>query len=65
MTSPPTDAGAHCCGHTSGSASVADSRFDRVPAGYSGTIYICPMCPAVRDTENRGCPMCGMALEPE
>ncbi len=23
------------------------------------------MCPSVRDTENNGCPMCGMALEPE
>ena len=23
------------------------------------------MCPGVRDVRNSGCPMCGMALEPE
>lgn len=42
-----------------------DGRYDRVPAGYDGTVYICPMHPQVRDTRNSGCPICGMALEPE
>jgi len=33
-----------------------------VPAG---TLYICPMCPEVRETEPVPCPHCGMALDPE
>ena len=28
-------------------------------------IYVCPMCPDVRETEPVPCPRCGMALEPE
>ncbi len=28
-------------------------------------IYVCPMCPDVRETEPVPCPSCGMALEPE
>jgi Cu+-exporting ATPase len=31
----------------------------------AGTIYICPMHPAIRRTESGHCPICGMALEPE
>lgn len=27
--------------------------------------YVCPMCPAVRETNPVPCPSCGMALEPE
>ncbi|WP_265089430.1 copper-transporting P-type ATPase [Psychrobacter sp. 72-O-c] len=45
--------------------SVKGGKYDKVPAGYSGTVYICPMHPEVRDVENSGCPICGMALEPE
>ncbi len=30
-----------------------------------GTVYVCPMCPEVRETEPVPCPSCGMALEPE
>src|SRR5699024_6121009 len=30
-----------------------------------GTVYTCPMHPEVRDIKNSGCPICGMALEPE
>ena len=29
-----------------------------------GTIYVCPMCPEVRETSPVPCPVCGMALEP-
>ncbi|SNT69371.1 copper-transporting P-type ATPase [Psychrobacter sp. LV10R520-6] len=45
--------------------SVKGGKYDKVPAGYSGTVYTCPMHPEVRDVENSGCPICGMALEPE
>jgi P-type Cu+ transporter len=31
----------------------------------SGTAYVCPMCPEVREAKPRACPSCGMALEPE
>ena len=66
MATQQSDAATHCCGHGK-QATTADDHidFDRVPDGYTGTVYVCPMCPSVRDTENRGCPMCGMALEPE
>ncbi len=29
-----------------------------------GTVYVCPMCPDVRETEPVPCPSCGMALQP-
>jgi len=45
--------------------SVKGGKYDKVPADYSGTVYICPMHPEVRDVKNSGCPICGMALEPE
>jgi Cu+-exporting ATPase len=31
----------------------------------AGTVYVCPMCPDVRETRPVPCPSCGMALEPE
>jgi P-type Cu+ transporter len=31
----------------------------------SATVYVCPMCPEVRETKPVPCPSCGMALEPE
>ncbi len=43
----------------------ASGDYDLVPADYSGTVYTCPMHPQVRDVRNSGCPICGMALEPE
>ena len=56
---------AHChAGHGSGEAKP-DGNYDLVPEGYSGTVYTCPMHPQVRDVRNSGCPLCGMALEPE
>jgi Cu+-exporting ATPase len=55
----------HSCCHGAAAESVPPGKYDLVPAGYEGTIYICPMCPGVRDVRNSGCPICGMALEPE
>lgn len=54
----------HDCCHGDAEAG-ADGKYDLVPAGYSGTVYTCPMHPNVRDVRNSGCPICGMALEPE
>ncbi len=34
------------------------------PTAPAGTVYVCPMCPDVRETEPRPCPSCGMALQP-
>jgi Cu+-exporting ATPase len=56
--------GQSCC-HGSATDSIPSGKYDLVPPGYEGTVYICPMCPGVRDVRNSGCPMCGMALEPE
>jgi Cu+-exporting ATPase len=54
----------HC--HGSDMPMTGDqSKYDSVPEGYSGTIYTCPMHPQVRAVSNTGCPICGMALEPE
>ncbi len=35
------------------------------PEQPEGTVYVCPMCPEVRETQPVPCPSCGMALEPE
>ena len=51
--------------HSSSSAEAAPAaRYDRVPAGYQGIVYTCPMHPEVRDVRASACPICGMALEP-
>src|SRR5438876_647474 len=31
----------------------------------SAAVYVCPMCPEVRESKPAPCPKCGMALEPE
>jgi Cu+-exporting ATPase len=54
-----------CCHGAADPESIAAGKYDLVPPGYEGTVYICPMCPGVRDVRNSGCPICGMALEPE
>ena len=61
----PHSGNAHC--HHTGSSTTGELKgnYDRVPEGYTGTIYTCPMHPQVRDVRNTGCPICGMALEPE
>jgi P-type Cu+ transporter len=53
---------AHC--HDDAEA-LEGTEYDLVPRGFTGTVYTCPMHPQVRDTRNSGCPICGMALEPE
>ena len=53
------------CHAPSGAASAASEKYDNVPAGYTGTVWTCPMHPQVRETSNTGCPICGMTLEPE
>ncbi len=55
----------HCHSHCGDTNAPADGRYDRVPAGYDGTVWTCPMHPQVRDVKNSGCPICGMSLEPE
>ncbi|KRU21376.1 copper-transporting P-type ATPase [Psychrobacter piscatorii] len=60
---------AHCHGSDTETTStevksVKGGKYDKVPADYDGTVYTCPMHPEVRDVENSGCPICGMALEP-
>jgi Cu+-exporting ATPase len=56
----------HCCHAEHQQPAQAErGKYDKVPDGYSGVVYICPMCPGVRDVRNSGCPICGMALEPE
>ena len=56
----------HSCHHHAQAApEKPDDAYDNVPDGYSGTVWTCPMHPQVRETSNTGCPICGMALEPE
>ncbi len=59
------------CGHPEPAADHSagsepdDGRYDKVPAGYDGTVYTCPMHPQVRQTKMGSCPICGMGLERE
>ncbi|MCW5636683.1 MAG: copper-translocating P-type ATPase [Rubrivivax sp.] len=39
--------------------------YDKVPAGWSGAVYTCPMHPEVRQTSAGACPLCGMGLQLE
>jgi Cu+-exporting ATPase len=64
------EGGDSCCHHDmhakpAGPDTAPDSTYDRIPPGYTGTVWTCPMHPQVRETSNTGCPICGMALEPE
>lgn len=67
MNEDASNQGSHCCHETSPEQEAAASagKYDSVPEGYTGTVYICPMHPEVRDVRDSGCPICGMALEPE
>ena len=60
-----SSAGHSCCHGAATAEPIPAGKYDLVPPGYEGTVYICPMCPGVRDVRNSGCPICGMALEPE
>lgn len=44
---------------------AASIKKDQPPAGKGTLVYLCPMCPDVRETRNVPCPSCGMALEPQ
>ncbi|XOB94651.1 copper-transporting P-type ATPase [Pseudomonadota bacterium 24LQ007] len=54
----------HCSGDHK-KPSGDDRTYDRVPPGYSGVVYTCPMHPQVRQTKPGACPLCGMGLEQE
>ena len=54
-----------CHDRAPASGTKPDDAYDHVPRDYSGTVWTCPMHPQVRETSNTGCPICGMALEPE
>ena len=49
--------------HKSGGEPVTGGKYDKVPEGYTGTVYICPMHPEVRNPGPGSCPICGMGLE--
>ncbi|WP_411353612.1 copper-transporting P-type ATPase [Marinobacter alexandrii] len=54
----------HCSGDHE-KPSGDDRTYDRVPPGYSGVVYTCPMHPQVRQIKPGACPLCGMGLEQE
>ena len=51
--------------HVAKQAHIKSGKYDKVPEGYNGRVYICPMHPEVRDVEASDCPICGMFLKPE
>ena len=55
----------HHTAEAEGNSSAGEGRYDEVPAGYSGSVYTCPMHPQVRRTHSGSCPICGMGLELE
>ncbi len=57
--------GHSCCHAAASDEPIPAGKYDLVPPGYEGMVYTCPMHPEVRDVRNSGCPICGMALEPE
>ena len=57
--------GHSCCHSATSDEPIPAGKYDLVPPGYEGMVYTCPMHPEVRDVRNSGCPICGMALEPE
>src|SRR5210317_1253588 len=57
--------GHSCCHSAASDEPIPAGKYDLVPPGYEGVVYTCPMHPEVRDVRNSGCPICGMALEPE
>src|SRR4051812_32246665 len=45
--------------------SYLEKRPESAPISGHSPVYVCPMCPEVRETKPVPCPSCGMALEPE
>lgn len=59
---------AHSGDHHAGAIVEAKSKggnYDKVPEGYDGAVYTCPMHAEVRQIESGSCPLCGMGLELE
>ena len=50
--------------HTPGHPHADRQATDVKEPSATGSVYVCPMCPEVRETEPVPCPSCGMALEP-
>ena len=48
--------------HKSGGEPVTGGKYDKVPEGFTGTVYTCPMHPEVRNPGPGSCPICGMGL---
>ncbi|MAZ76745.1 MAG: copper-translocating P-type ATPase [Micavibrio sp.] len=51
--------------HKSSGEPVKGGKYDKVPEGFTGMVYICPMHPEVRNPGPGSCPICGMGLEAE
>lgn len=51
--------------HPGHEAAPGGGEYDKVPAGWSGAVYTCPMHPEVRQPEPGSCPLCGMGLQLE
>lgn len=49
----------------SGAQAGHKAEYDKVPAGFDGAVYTCPMHAEVRQTKPGSCPLCGMGLELE
>ena len=50
---------------TSKPVMIAAASKPAMAGANSGKVYVCPMCPEVREAKPVPCPSCGMALEPE
>lgn len=59
------DPHADCCQSSASDQNIPAGQYDTVPAGFSGTVYTCPMHLDVRQAAPGSCPLCGMALEAE
>ena len=52
------------CAVDEASAATPAGKHNKVPDGFDGMVYTCPMHPEVRDVKASSCPICGMGLEP-
>ena len=53
-----------CCAVDEAKAAAPAGKHNKVPDGFDGMVYTCPMHPEVRDVKASSCPICGMGLEP-
>ncbi len=58
-------AGHHAAAGAAVGAKGKGGAYDKVPPGYDGAVYTCPMHAEVRQTKPGSCPLCGMGLELE